>query len=491
MATVYLGFDPAIEREVAVKVLPQALTHDATFLERFTREARIVATLEHPAIVPIYDFGQEGARPYIIMRYMPGGTLGDRITEGALSLAEATRMIEALAPGLDEAHRRGFVHRDLKPGNILFDHNDQPYISDFGISKLAENAGSLTGSGIIGTPAYMSPEQARGETVDGRSDLYALGTIVFEMLTGRQPYTSETPMGAAVRHITDPVPRILEANPGLPEGCEAIILRAMAKQAGDRYPTAAALASDLRAVLEDRPLGTVISHPLPAQTVSLAPSAQPHHDRTRRASGLLATLGLTQPISDQFKKAIPESRSAARNRSRIMLGAALVGGALGLVILNPLTGGHALRYMWPMIILLPGVFGMYIMTHGGPNRHWIAYPSTLLIMLGLLLFYQNTFSHWASWAYAWTLIPASLGVGMVVSGVWAGEPLRAQRGLKVARAFVVLGTVLGVFFEVLFAASGGILRRIIFVGVMLGVGIYLLRRKEEAVPEEDELLTRL
>ncbi|MDW8327943.1 MAG: serine/threonine-protein kinase, partial [Anaerolineales bacterium] len=174
MATVFHGFDTRFKLEVAIKVLPREFLHDPAFHARFEREAQTIAALEHPAIVPVYDFGEEDGQPYIVMRLMTGGTLNDRLRRGPLTLAEAARIVNALAPALDEAHARGIIHRDLKPGNILFDRRGDPYISDFGIAKLSDSSAAFTGSGVLGTPAYMSPEQARGERdVDGRSDIYS------------------------------------------------------------------------------------------------------------------------------------------------------------------------------------------------------------------------------------------------------------------------------------------------------------------------------
>jgi len=248
MATVYRAYDPRFEREVAVKVLPSELLHaDPQFRLRFEREAKIIAQLEHTAIVPVYDVGESDGQPYFVMRYMSGGSLSDLIKAGVLDLNEAIRILTAIAPGLDEAHSKGIIHRDIKPSNILFDRRNNPYISDFGIAKLTQaQAGNVTGSAIIGTPAYMAPEQAQGDEIDGRTDIYSLGIILYEMLTGKQPYEADTPMAVAIKHITDPVPHILNANPNLPPGMDAIIQKAMAKNKSDRYPTAVDMANALR-----------------------------------------------------------------------------------------------------------------------------------------------------------------------------------------------------------------------------------------------------
>jgi hypothetical protein len=255
MATVYAAHDPLSNRDVAIKLLPSSLMHDANFRTRFEREAKIIASLEHPAIVPVYDFGEENEAPYFVMRLMGGGSLDGRLVKGPLPLAEVARIMSIIGPALDYAHAQGIVHRDLKPGNILFDQHGQPYLSDFGIAKLSEGGTSLTGNSIVGTPAYMSPEQARGEGgIDGRSDNYSLGVIIFEMLTGRVPFEADTPMGQVMMHITKEVPNLRSIRPDLPSACQTIINRAMAKKKLLRYETAAEMAHALAAVVANQSL---------------------------------------------------------------------------------------------------------------------------------------------------------------------------------------------------------------------------------------------
>jgi hypothetical protein len=245
MSSVYRAYDPLFAREVAIKVLPAQFTHDPTFRARFEREARIIANLEHPAIVPVYDFGEEDNQPYLVMRLMSGGSLADRLAKRPLTLQQAAEIFEIIAPALDEAHRQNIIHRDLKPGNILFDRSHLPHLADFGIVKITQQDGSasLTGTGgLVGTPAYMSPEQVLAkEKLDGRSDVYSLGVILYEMLSGRQPYEADTPFGLAMQQITEPVPLILVARPELPTPCQTMIDQAMAKNRNERYATAAEL----------------------------------------------------------------------------------------------------------------------------------------------------------------------------------------------------------------------------------------------------------
>ncbi|MFN8400669.1 MAG: WD40 repeat domain-containing serine/threonine protein kinase [Anaerolineales bacterium] len=252
-ATVYRAYDPRFEREVAIKFLPSELMHsDPQFRMRFQREAKIIAQLEHPSIVPVYDVGAENEQPYFVMRYMSGGSLSERIKARTYTIEEAVKIIENLAPGLDEAHAKGIVHRDLKPANILFTEKNVPLISDFGIAKFTQGdstVDNMTGSAIIGTPAYMAPEQASGEAVDGRVDIYAMGVILYEMVTGKQPYTADTPLGLAIKHVTEPVPRILEANPNLPTWMQKVISTAMAKNPEDRFSSAVELVETIKAFL--------------------------------------------------------------------------------------------------------------------------------------------------------------------------------------------------------------------------------------------------
>src|SRR5215208_8367906 len=216
MATVYRAYDPMFEREVALKILKQELLNEAHVRERFERETKIIAKLEHAAIVPVYDVGRDNEQLFFVMRYMSGGSLADRIQNGSLSLFDVAEIIQRLGAALDYAHAKGVVHRDLKPGNILFDEYNNAYISDFGIAKLAHATTRLTSSGIIGTPTHMSPEQAQGEEVDGRSDIYSLGVILFEMLSGKTPFEATTPLGMAFKHATYPIPHIREIRPELP-----------------------------------------------------------------------------------------------------------------------------------------------------------------------------------------------------------------------------------------------------------------------------------
>ncbi len=289
MAAVFHAFDPRFKRDVALKVLPPELSQYPNFRARFEREAQTIAGLEHPAIVPVYDFGNEGNLPFLVMQYLNGGTLTNRLESGAISFPETTRILTYLAPALDYVHRQGIIHRDLKPSNILFDQHNNPFITDFGIVKLAKKDKSLTSTGmVIGTPLYMSPEQARGEpTIDERSDIYAMGVIIFHMLAGQLPFQANTPMGIALKHITDPVPDILAIKPNLPPDCQAIIDCVMHKEPDQRYNTTTELSTALTTIINKpkskstvEPLAPPPSTPIADETAfSPPPTIQPQNSR--------------------------------------------------------------------------------------------------------------------------------------------------------------------------------------------------------------------
>lgn len=237
MAYVYLGYQPTIDRQVAIKVLPPHPGLDADFRERFQLEARTIGNLQNPGILPLYDYGVQDDILYLVMAYAEGGTLADVIDNGPMDVREIERLLRVLAAALDYAHREGVIHRDVKPANILMQEG-HPLLADFGMVKMLAQNSTITGTAIVGTPAYMPPEQGRGDPIDARADVYSLGVIVYEMLTGQQPYRSASPMQMIFQHMNDPIPSVLDVRPDLPEAVQAVIEKAMAKMPDDRYRTA-------------------------------------------------------------------------------------------------------------------------------------------------------------------------------------------------------------------------------------------------------------
>ena len=318
MATVFHAYDPRFERDVAIKVLPQALMHDPQFRARFEREAKTIALLEHPAIVPVYDFGEQEGQPFIVMRYMSGGSLEERLKECNLTIVETVRLISRLAPALDAAHSKGVIHRDLKPGNILFDRYGNAYLSDFGIVRLTQgSAATLTGDMVLGTPAYMSPEQVQGDKeLDGRSDIYSLGIILFQLLSGKVPYTADTPAKTMLMHILEPVPQLQDLKPDLPPAIAAVIACALAKKPEARFATAEEMASALEAAIS-APQGKVARHPTQVTTISAPVRRLPPQPEPAAATVL-------------ERPAVAARKRPAPRRNLIVI-AALVLGLLGLI----------------------------------------------------------------------------------------------------------------------------------------------------------------
>ena len=223
MATVYKAYDTRLERNVAIKVLRTDQFIPAQLemvLQRFEREAKSLAKLSNPNIVNILDFGEHEGMPYLVMEYLPGGTLKKKLGQ-AIPWQEAIHALLPVARGLAYAHKHGVIHRDVKPANILISEEDAPILTDFGIAKLLEGTDghTLTGSGVgIGTPEYMAPEQGMGaSTIDERADIYSLGIVLYEMVTGRKPYIADTPMAVVLKQMTDPLPRPTKFVPDLPE----------------------------------------------------------------------------------------------------------------------------------------------------------------------------------------------------------------------------------------------------------------------------------
>jgi peptide/nickel transport system substrate-binding protein len=350
MGAVYKAFDARLERHVAIKVIIPSQHQSEQFSKRFEREAKALAKLTHPNIVPVIDYGEQDGMLYLVMAFISGGTLRDRMSS-PLAWQQSARFLAPVAGALGYAHQHGIIHRDVKPANILVMESGQPMLSDFGIAKIMEGQQTqLTGTGVgLGTPDYMAPEQGFGSPVDARSDVYSLGVVYYEMVTGRKPFHADTPLAVLIKHMTEPLPRPRDFVADLPDAVEQVIFKAMAKKPEDRYQDMGAFQSALENLAFNAPgvhpeaaqaQPTVQNADAPPQTQTMPAQAQTLPREVSPAPFILPAAPL--PASTVPMQVVKPPAAAAKRRFPAWL--LLVGGAgfLGFLAL----AGAGLIYLF-------------------------------------------------------------------------------------------------------------------------------------------------
>jgi serine/threonine protein kinase len=347
MAVIYKAYQPATDRLVAVKVLLDSRADDPQTVRRFEHEARVIAGLEHRNIVPVYDFGREGELLYLVMRYMRAGTVSDLLRRGSLTPGDAASILNDVAAALDYAHGQGIIHRDIKPNNILVDADGHANLTDFGLAKVMGESLDLTHSGTaIGTPAYMAPEQVAGETVSPRTDIYALGVMLYEMATGVLPFVSDSPMALAIMHLQDTLRPAREVNPMIPPAVDAVIQRAMAKQPDRRYATAGEMAFALTQAAGGASPAAMIgssSHRSEHTTLVPAPSladAVPPYRSTLRLQELareVAEAKSPDQITPEIRRVLKRRQQESRRRRLFVFAPWIAAGLLVIALAGTLV----------------------------------------------------------------------------------------------------------------------------------------------------------
>lgn len=317
MAEVFRATDTKLARTVAVKVILATHAAEEHFLERFLREARMVASLEHPNILPVYDFGEENGVPFLVMPYLPGGSLGDRLKAGPVPLAVASSWIAQLSDALDAAHAAGVLHRDVKPANVLLGKDDRLFLADFGIAKILENEPGLTATGVVvGTPIYMAPEQAQGHPASPATDRYALAVVAFEILAGRPPFEGDNALSLMHQHVATPPPMLSRRVAGLPAGLDAVLSQALAKDPSQRPATCRAFAVGVAAFA---PAGITPPHGLAGADGSMAPTVH-RTPAPRPATAVPATTPWTPPPPAAAPVRVSDARPSLTSAATVLTG---------------------------------------------------------------------------------------------------------------------------------------------------------------------------
>jgi serine/threonine protein kinase len=411
MAQVYRGYHAGLDRYVAVKVLRTDLMEHTEFLERFRREAHAVSGLRHPNIVQVFDFDVQDDIYYMVMELLDGDTLRARLHEyrgngERMPLKEIAHILSDVLAGLEYAHKEGLIHRDLKPANILLTRKGQAVLTDFGIAQMLGSTQLTVSGALMGTLHYMAPEQGLKGVCDERSDLYSMGIVLFEMLTGFPPFNADTPLAILMKHLNDPLPLPRQLDPDLPLAFEELVLKALAKAPEERFQSAAAMAAALENVLP------VVS---PEPRPSLAPPARgvfsgdarqeiadyrfAREDTERDLPRPVAGIG-----SPSGSSSLPLRRIFDSPPSTL---AATLGGA-GVILFSNLfaamfltvTRINLFRYGWPFEIFL--VAGLLSLLGWALSKPWLLNPAILLLGNGTLLAYSAVTGRWQDWGFLWT-----------------------------------------------------------------------------------------
>lgn len=441
MAQVYRGYHPQLDRYVALKVLRSDLVEQDEFLGRFKREAHAVSGLRHPNIVQVFDFDVQDGLHYMVMELLEGDTLRARLNEyrirgERMPLGEILRTLAEVLAGLEYAHGEGVIHRDIKPANIMLTKRGQAVLTDFGIAQIVGSTQYTVSGALMGTLNYMAPEQGFKGTCDERSDIYSLGIVFYEMLTGYTPFDADTPLAILMKHLNDPLPLPSQIDPSLPHELEHIVLKSLAKDPQDRYQSAEEMAFALQHALDQNPADSprpVVPPPSGFQPQAVFSGAARKQISDHRFADADTNMDVRPPATqtDPGPESAPIGQVTHILRTftpRPISPVSAVFASLVLMtvvnlmaaIAGTLTGVNVFAYGWAFEIFL--VAGLLAFIGWGTQSPWLLVPGIIVFGHGALLAYSSITGRWSDWSFLWMFVPLIIGIAIYLPNKLSERP---------------------------------------------------------------------
>ncbi len=465
MAQVYKAYHSQLDRYVAVKVLRADLVEEAEFLARFRREARAVAALRHPNIVQVHDFDTQDELYYMVMELLEGDTLktylnayrtgGERIPPG-----DMVRILSDALNGLAYAHSQGIIHRDLKPANIMLTRHGQAVLTDFGIAQIVGSTQYTVAGALMGTLNYMAPEQGLTGNCDARTDIYSLGIVFYEMLTGRVPYDADTPLAILMKHVNDPLPMPHELAADILAPLEQVAIKALAKLPDERYQTAEEMVKALKAAATECGVEVPATLALPMPATVTASVFEPVAVFSGEGRQHIPDASFASDDTDvtMGKKSGPSAgQDESQRTTRAALGGVgvIIGVNLLLLWLSGIFGWEVFGRAWPLELVAVGVLFMALV--GAQSNPWLLIPGGIVLGNGFLMLYCSLTGWWHHWAYFWPLEPLLIAIS-IIAPFWFTR--RGEGGVRMLRALgifllipAILATVISLVAAVILALA--------------------------------------
>jgi serine/threonine protein kinase len=451
MAQVYKAYHPSLDRYAAIKVLRSDLVEEAEFLARFRREARSVASLRHPNIVQVFDFDVQDDLYYMVMELLEGDTLKSHLNSFRTSNSRlpAEDMVRILQDVLE-----GIIHRDLKPANIMLTARGQAVLTDFGIAQIVGGTQYTVSGALMGTLSYMAPEQGLEGKCDARSDIYSLGIIFYEMLTGRVPFDADTPLAILMKHVNDPLPLPHVVDPSIPEPFERVVLKALAKQPADRYQSTAEMAAALDDAARQSGIeaSTRITLPQPGaiRTMSAVEGTRSGKEAVavfsgesrQRITDQAFSSGDTDVTFNPPKTAKTQTSKKNSGRAALASVSAIIIGNMAMLWASGIFGWDVFGRTWPMELVLVGILFFGLMVES--RNIWLLIPGGMIMGNGFILAYCALTGRWGDWAYIWPLEPL-LVAGSIISPFWIQKNKNGGRSFTMWFGIIVLAAAVVLF----------------------------------------------